>query len=142
MAKVLVIDDSLTTVSFVRAALAPDGHEVSHLESFVTLPRILAESPPDLVLLDLKMPGLSGRQLGHVIRREERKSIPVVIFSSSDPSEMQAIAGEIDAIAWIQKTGVTADVLRWEINKTLVRAMLHGFSRGRSSALIKREEVA
>ena len=142
MSKVLVIDDSLTTVSFVRAALTPDGHEVTHLESFVALPRILAESPPDLVILDLKMPGLSGRQLGHVIRREERKPIPVVIFSSCEPEEMQEIAGEIDAVAWIKKTGVTSDVLRWEINKTLVRVMLHGFGRGRSSALIKQGKGA
>ncbi len=63
VARILVIDDEPDLVRFVRRALEADGHEVSAAtDGAFGLSKALSEAP-DLVLLDLVMPGIDGRQV-------------------------------------------------------------------------------
>ena len=78
----LVVDDSSTVRRFVsviaerkgwRAATAPDGEEAL---------RWLQGSTPDLMLLDVVMPGLSGYQVCQAVRKmSKRNPLPVILFS-------------------------------------------------------------
>jgi len=111
VARILIIDDSPTVVRFVENALTADGHEVIELDSFVVLPRIIRQSCPDLVLLDLQMPALHGRSFGRFIRQFEEHCIPIVIFSSLSLEEMEEAAKELDAAAILEK-GVSAEKLQ------------------------------
>lgn len=118
MARVLVIDDSPTAVHFVRSVLAQDGHEVLDLESFVDLPKvlrslpeILRNQPPDVVLLDLELPSLHGRSFARFIRQFERDSIPILIYSGRPREELEETAKESAAAGIIEK-GASAEELR------------------------------
>ena len=57
MARILVIDDSLSAVEKARKVLEGAGHGVETLDLLIYLPQAVKTDPPDLILLDLSMPG-------------------------------------------------------------------------------------
>jgi CheY-like chemotaxis protein len=75
-----------------RLSLAADGEEAL---MFLKRQRQFARAPrPDLILLDLKLPGIGGRELLDAVRAEERLSeIPVVVMTSSAEHE-ELVRGE------------------------------------------------
>ena len=77
---VLIIEDDPHTTELVRLYLANDGHEV---RSAATGPAGLAlarEIDPDLVVLDLMLPGLDGREICREIRAES--DVPIVMLTA------------------------------------------------------------
>lgn len=104
MGRVLIIDDSATVVQAVRAALAQDGHEVDSVDLFVRLPGVLTERPPQLILLDLEMPGVSGLRLGKLLGSLTKFPTPVCLYSSRPINELAAVAREIGAAAFLEKS--------------------------------------
>ena len=60
MANILLIDDDTDLAHFLRQELEADGHRVTCLDRAADAPDLLARTPFDLVLLDNKMPGMSG----------------------------------------------------------------------------------
>ena len=88
--RVLIVDDDEAVLAFIRLALAKGGVAVdtvtSAAEALVTLDR----APPDLVILDVMMPDLSGWELLRRIR--ERSAVPVMMLSGRD-SEIDKARG-------------------------------------------------
>jgi len=119
MARILVIDDSATVIHFVRSALSEDGHVVSSLESFIHLAGVIRGDAPDLVLLDLNIPALSGLSMGNLVRKYEQRSIPIVIYSSRPAGEMQLAARELRAVSVLRK-GSDPNELRNAVNGALM----------------------
>jgi DNA-binding response OmpR family regulator len=118
MARILVVDDSPTVIHFVRGALGADGHEVEALDSFINLAFIVKNRPPDLVILDLNIPALSGLSMGNIMRKYESRSIPIVIYSSRGEAEMRSAAKELNASGVVAKSS-RADELRAEVARIL-----------------------
>ena len=110
MASVLLIDDSPTIAHFVRISLALDGHAVQVPRSFVTLAADVARHPPDLVLLDLGMPALSGVTVGLLLREHLDPATPIVVYSSRTPEELLEAARTVGARGFLQKNGSVADL--------------------------------
>lgn len=110
MARILVIDDSPTVVHFVRLALAADGHDVKALDSFIQLAAIVRDDPPDLVLLDLNIPALSGLSMGGLVRKYEQGKTRIVIYSSRPVEELRQAARELKAVAVLRKSSNTAEL--------------------------------
>jgi two-component system, OmpR family, response regulator len=118
MARILVVDDSPTVIQFIRSSLRSDGHEVEALDSFINLAFIVRNSPPDLVILDLNIPALSGLSMGNILRKYETRRIPIVIYSSRGEAEMRSAAKELSAAAVIPKSS-RSDELRAEVARIL-----------------------
>jgi DNA-binding response OmpR family regulator len=104
MARILVVDDSASAFFFVRRELTLDGHVVERLSAFTELPTYLSTNEPDLILLDLEMPALSGTAVGQFIRRMERRPIPILIHSSLPIAEAERAAAEVKAVGALPKT--------------------------------------
>lgn len=85
MAKILIIDDSPTEVHVFKTMLEKNGHEVHVAESGESGIEKAKEISPQLVLMDIVMPGMNGfqatRQLATI---EETKNIPVIIVTTKD----------------------------------------------------------
>jgi twitching motility two-component system response regulator PilH len=83
MAHILIVDDSSTYANFMRLALEKNGHQISiasHGEEGVEKAKELL---PDLIIMDIVMPGLNGFKATRRITHDpETKSIPVIIVSS------------------------------------------------------------
>ena len=84
MALVLVVDDDLPTCHMVGRVLEAEGYQVALCTKGVYCYPRVRELQPDLVILDLKMPELSGVEVLRFIRSDQKlKHIPVLLYSAS-----------------------------------------------------------
>jgi twitching motility two-component system response regulator PilH len=85
ISKVLVVDDSKTELLFLRDILTRHGYKVSTAENAEDTLRLLSQDRPDLVLMDVVMPGQNGFQLTRTITRDPRYAgLPVIICTSKN----------------------------------------------------------
>jgi len=85
MARILVVDDSPTETEAFRSVLEKNGHEVLNAENGADGVAVARQELPDLVLMDIVMPGLNGFQATRQLTRSpETKNIPVVIVTTKD----------------------------------------------------------
>ena len=85
MARILVVDDSPTETEAFRSVLEKNGHEVLNAENGADGVAMARQELPDLVLMDIVMPGLNGFQATRQLTRSpETKNIPVVIVTTKD----------------------------------------------------------
>jgi excisionase family DNA binding protein len=91
---VLIVDDDPRIREFVRVNLEMDGYVVREAGSAEEGLEALEEQPPDLILLDVMMPGVDGwEMLRRMQERHGRGAIPVVMFSGqADSSDTDAQA--------------------------------------------------
>ncbi len=90
MAKITLVDDDENIVTSVSLALESHGHEVKAYYDGVAGLAALENEPPDLAILDVKMPRMDGME---VLRRLRRTSdMPVIILTSKD-EEIDEILG-------------------------------------------------
>ena len=88
MPKIMVVDDEESLRELVTAIFVSEGYEVvSAASGFECLEKIKAEKP-DLVLMDMMMPGMSGREATEKIRQDpQTKSFKVVFLTVARFSE-------------------------------------------------------
>lgn len=85
MARILVVDDSPTEMFRFREILQRNGHQVLEATNGADGVAMARADKPDLVLMDVVMPGMNGFQATRQIARgAETNKIPVVIVSTKD----------------------------------------------------------
>ena len=78
--KILVVDDSKTELHHLSDVLCKHGYQVRTAENGDEAMRRLAEEKPDLILMDVVMPGQNGFQLTRAITRDARfADVPVIL---------------------------------------------------------------
>ena len=77
---VLVVDDEPETVKYVAANLRARRYDVLTAEDGQTALKLFAESPVDLIILDIMLPGLDGFQVCQAIRRQS--GVPIIVLSA------------------------------------------------------------
>jgi len=87
--RILVVDDVAQNVELLEALLVAAGYDVTKAYDGAETLRKVREEVPDLILLDLMMPGLDGYEVCHRLKAdEETRSIPVMILSAlGEPGE-------------------------------------------------------
>ena len=91
MAEILVVDDELAVRRGIKALLQGEGYGVRTAKSGADALAIVAERRPDLVLLDVMMPGMNGFRVCEEIRRRDRL-LPVVFLTALE-SEADQVRG-------------------------------------------------
>jgi len=85
MARVLIVDDSPTETHKISSILDKHGHEVLTAESGEEGVSAAKQHLPDVVLMDIVMPGLNGFQATRQLSKNESTShIPVIIVTTKD----------------------------------------------------------
>jgi twitching motility two-component system response regulator PilH len=83
--KVLVVDDSKTEIMFMTDLLTKNGFTVRSAENAEDAFRKLAEEKPDLILMDVVMPGQNGFQLTRAISRDPQfADVPIIMCTSKN----------------------------------------------------------
>jgi DNA-binding response OmpR family regulator len=87
-ARILVVDDVPENVRLLDAVLSSHGYEVLQATDGRTALELAATAEPDLVLLDVMMPGVDGYEVCRRLReREETAVLPVIMLTASDGQE-------------------------------------------------------
>ena len=101
MAKITLVDDDENIVTSVSLALESHGHEVKAYYDGAAGLAALENEPPDLAILDVKMPRMDGME---VLRRLRRASdVPVIILTSKDEEIDEILGFNLGADDYIHK---------------------------------------
>jgi class 3 adenylate cyclase/CheY-like chemotaxis protein len=86
--KILVVDDVAKNAKLLADVLTVKGYDVTTADSGPEAMRRVAQDRPDLVLLDVMMPGMSGYEVCQALRANpQTQMLPVVLVTALDPSE-------------------------------------------------------
>ncbi|HXD43131.1 MAG TPA: response regulator [Ramlibacter sp.] len=91
--KILVVDDSKTELMFMTDLLQKNGFSVKTAENAEDAFRRLAEEKPDLILMDVVMPGQNGFQLTRAITRDPLYADVPIIMCTSKNQETDRVWG-------------------------------------------------
>src|SRR5215208_1504255 len=89
--RILVVDDDPAMVGAITALVGTEGHQVITAYDGLTAVRRFKEESPDLVLLDLAMPGPDGFTVAGQIRAEGEAPILVVTGESAEEAKVRAL---------------------------------------------------
>lgn len=102
--KILVVDDDPVHLVCARDLLEAEGYQVViHPRGLGASERVMTERP-DLVLVDMNMPALSGEGLVSVLRsREHTRSVPILLYSSNDEVTLRQAADRLGIEGYVGK---------------------------------------
>lgn len=117
--KIMCIDDSPTMLETMRDYLESDNYYVLTIDNPMKSLSSLFDSKPDLILMDLSMPGMNGNRLSKILKCSPVfKNVPIIIVSGNTNVLNQEMIEEIGAKDFLAKPFVKDDLL------TIVRQYL------------------
>ena len=100
---IFLVDDDATNLTIGKIALA-ERYKVLTLDSGVRLLKILEKSIPDLILLDVEMPVMSGYETLKILKSQnETKHIPVIFLTAKIGNEHRTEGLSCGAVDYITK---------------------------------------
>ncbi|MEO6363657.1 MAG: response regulator [Caldimonas sp.] len=116
--KILLVDDSKTELHHLSELLGKNGFAVRTAENGEEAMKRLGEDTPDLILMDVVMPGQNGFQLTRAITRDPRFSnVPVIMCTSKNQ--------ETDKV-WGMRQGARDYIVK-PVDATELMAKIHAF---------------
>jgi DNA-binding response OmpR family regulator len=106
--RILVVDDDADVRVVMTTALEMEGYAVSVATDGAGALRAIADERPDLILLDLRMPGLSGWDVAEALK-EGGVGVPILALGAAP--DAGSAAAEIGAAGWIAKPFDVLDLL-------------------------------
>jgi len=137
--KILVIDDEAAIRDTMRMILEYEGHEVLVAGSGQEGLQVALAESPDLVFLDIKMPGLDGLEVLTRLRAQ-RDTLPVVIVSAHGSAATALEAGKLGAYRFIEKP-LSKDYVLDAVREGLELASLRSENRTLRTALESRHQM-
>lgn len=124
--RVLIVDDEPDLVAGIQMAFEDENLEVVVHSSLITLPLMLRAIDPDVVLLDLSMPALSGTAAFAQGRQLLKTNAPVILFSGRGDYELARLVEELGADGFICKSDDTRAIVHrvktWILNGRALRS--------------------
>jgi DNA-binding response OmpR family regulator len=110
--KVMVVDDDAVALDVAAAALESRGHDVIKRDEALGTMLAIRREKPDVVLVDVHMPGLSGDALTKLIVASKDAHEPMILlYSASERHTLVQLAQSCGAAGWIEKTANPNDFL-------------------------------
>ena len=111
-ATVMVVDDNPINLALMEAMLTPEGYDVTLYDSGEHCIESLLQHEPDVILLDILMPGLNGFQVLRQLKAEAAtRRIPVVMVTSLFEIKDRVIAIEAGADDFLSKPVAKSELL-------------------------------
>ncbi len=103
--RILLLDDSAITLKLEKAALEARGYTVALATNLLEFQEQLDRFRPQVVLTDLVMPDVSGKEIVRVLKQDfHTEKIPIVLFSARPDEELAAIAEQTGADGHLSKS--------------------------------------
>jgi DNA-binding response OmpR family regulator len=127
--RILVVDDEPRYVRLMEANLISEGYDVTKAYDGQSAVEMVADTQPDLVLLDVMMPGLDG--FGACERIREFSSIPIIMVTAKGEEQDRVRGLDVGADDYIVKPFSATEVLA-RVRAVLRRAQVTGSSHEQS----------
>ncbi len=115
---ILIVDDTLPNLQTLSSLLAEQGYEVRGARNGSTALLFVESQPPDLILLDIRMPGPDGFEVCRRLKADEKtRNIPVIFISALDEV--------VDKVKGFEAGGVDYITKPFQIEEVLVRVKTH-----------------
>lgn len=110
---ILIVDDDTDTVMLMKYMLEGEGYAVSHANDASAAYRVVGERMPNLILLDLRLPGEEdGLAIARSLRAgTQTRHIPIVLFTANETLENRMESDEIGIEAFVSKPVRPKDML-------------------------------
>ena len=131
--RVLVVDDDVKTVELVKLYLNRDGYKVLTAYDGVEALRLAREGHPDLIVLDLMLPGIDGLEICRTLRDES--DVPIIILTARTTDEDKLTGLGLGADDYVTKPFSPRELA------ARVRAVLRRLPGERGLAEIKHGEL-
>jgi DNA-binding response OmpR family regulator len=99
--KILVVDDEPTLVATLKYNLERENYEVITATSGATAVEVARSSRPDLVVLDLMLPGLDGLEVCRVLRKDT--NVPILMLTAKGAEVDKVVGLEVGADDYVTK---------------------------------------
>jgi DNA-binding response OmpR family regulator len=99
--RVLVVDDDVKTVELVKLYLNRDGYRVITAHEGEEALRLAREAHPDLIVLDLMLPGINGLEICRTLRKESE--VPIIMLTAMTTDEDKLIGLGLGADDYVTK---------------------------------------
>jgi putative two-component system response regulator len=120
---ILVVDDSEDMLALMQKALADEYEVVTAADPGSAIERAFGEPRPDLILLDVAMPDISGFEVCRALKDEAMTaSIPVIFLTGETDAKAQIEGLELGAADYLTKSGSNAAVLKARVRMHLALA--------------------
>ncbi len=150
-ARILVVDDEKKIAGLVKAYLEKEGYQVVVAYDGETALELFRQEPPDLVVLDIMLPGLDGLEFCRRVRLDSRA--PIIMLSARAEEIDRVVGLEVGADDYVTKpfsprelvARVRAVLRRGRVSLPGEPAMARGpllIDRGRRSVQVEEEEVS
>ncbi len=97
MAKILIIDDYAESIALIKSFFLTESHNFISASSGEEGIRLVFEEHPDLILLDVQMPGIDGFEVCKKLKKNESASnIPIILITGLDDNRARAFSYELN----------------------------------------------
>lgn len=107
--KILIVDDDANICELLRLYLEKDGYEAEVVTDGLKAVEVFNSSSPDLVLLDIMLPGMDGWQVCREIRKTSQT--PIIMLTAKGETFDKVLGLELGADDYITKPFVTKEVV-------------------------------
>jgi DNA-binding response OmpR family regulator len=138
--RILVVDDDPDLLELVSTTLESAGFEIVGVTSGrEALAVARGEAPPDLVVLDVQLPGMSGYEICRELRDDFGEGLPILFVSGFRTESLDRVAGLLVGADDYLVKPFAPDELIGRV-RALVRRSRGGISNGRAWGLTRRED--
>ena len=103
--RILLLDDSTITLEMERAVLEERGYQVATASNLLEFQAALDSFQPEVILTDLVMPDISGKDIVRVLKQDfHTERIPIILFSSKPDDELADVAEQAGADGYLSKS--------------------------------------
>jgi CheY-like chemotaxis protein len=103
--RILLLDDSAITLEMEKAVLEDRGYKVAVASTLLEFQAQLDQFQPEVILTDLMMPDISGKDIVRVLKQDfHTEKIPIILFSSKTDEELEPIAEQAGADGFLSKS--------------------------------------
>jgi DNA-binding response OmpR family regulator len=103
-AVVLIVDDDLAQLDLASRLLRSYGFDVATCDSPIGVSNAVRSLKPDVVLVDVNLPALSGDKVVETVRRLSQGTTRFVLYSACDEASLRDLARKSRADGWISKS--------------------------------------
>lgn len=121
--KVVLVDDNGGLQRMYAEGLQLRGFEISVAGDYGNAMMLIQRTKPDIILLDLLMPGVNGMDVLRALKADEQtKNIPVIVLTNINDAYFEHTTRELGVKGYYIKTDITIDRLAGEIKSIQAKA--------------------